>query len=87
MAAWEPKNHEIKRRLAALRINPEHITVSPTSNPTPHRGWDFSAIDSNTYDVDFIGGETDAWKGGPQGLGATEEEAVNNLIEQLEENL
>jgi hypothetical protein len=73
------------QRTRALGINPKDITVSPTSNPTPHRGWDFSAIDSNTYDVDFIGGETDAWKGGPQGLGATEQEAIDNLLTELEE--
>jgi hypothetical protein len=76
---------EQMERAKAVGVNPKDITVSPTSNPTPHRGWDFSAIDSNSYDVDFIGGEDGAWKGGPQGLGATEEEAIDNLLTELEE--
>jgi hypothetical protein len=76
---------EQMERAKAVGVDPKDITVSPTANPTPHRGWDFSAIDSNSYDVDFIGGEDGAWKGGPQGIGATEEEAIDNLLTELEE--
>jgi hypothetical protein len=43
--------------------------------PIPIRQFDWSAVEDNTYD-----GE-----GSPQGTGATEEEAITDLLEQLED--
>lgn len=42
--------------------------------PIPYRGMDWSAVDSDTYDYDQ-----------PVGHGATEQEAVADLLSQLEE--
>jgi hypothetical protein len=85
----ETENHEIRRRLAALRIKPEHIKTNFDYPPIPIRKLDWSAIDSNTYDASYEGEDESGsvWKCSPSGHGATEEEAVNDLIEKLEEKL
>lgn len=42
----------------------------------------YSAIDSNTYDASFDDGE---WKQGAHGMAATEIDAIDDLLDQLEE--
>jgi hypothetical protein len=50
--------------------------------PIPIRSMDWSAIDSDTYDVDC---DVDGYFScGPVGRGATEQEAIDDLLEQLE---
>jgi hypothetical protein len=54
--------------------------------PIPIRCLDWSAIDSNTYDASFEGSDEsgDHWKSGPIGHGKTENEAIQDLFDQLE---
>jgi hypothetical protein len=49
------------------------LSISPIFPPIPMRNFDWSAIDSSTYD-----GE-----GSAQGFGSTQREALEDLIEQL----
>ena len=42
--------------------------------PIPMRDWDWSAFDDETYDYDS-----------PIGYGATEQAAIDDLLEQIEE--
>ena len=49
------------------------ITTSYDPKPIPERYWDWGAIDSDTYDYDS-----------PIGYGSTEQEAIDDLTEQLE---
>lgn len=75
-------------RWLTLLANREEIQLSTSCDcpPIPDRSMDWSAIDSNTYDCDFIGGEDDEWKeSGGHGHGATEQEAIDDLFDQLEE--
>jgi hypothetical protein len=46
----------------------------------------FSAIDSNTYDCSYEGEDENGyhWKASPAGYGATEAEAIEDLLDQLE---
>lgn len=53
--------------------------------PIPTNKFDWSAIDADTYDAEWLG-EEDGWRGGPQGFGATEAEAIADLMEQLDAN-
>jgi len=53
--------------------------------PIPFRGFDWSAIDSNTYDADFDYESGCFTSKSPQGTGATEFEAINDLLDQIEE--
>ena len=48
--------------------------------PIPIRKFDWSAIDADTYDADLVDGEI---VGGPCGYGATEQEAIDDLMERL----
>ena len=59
------------------------LSVAHWFPPIPTRNYDFSAIDANTYDADWDGEKyvSDC----PQGFGPTEADAVNDLIDQLEE--
>ena len=66
------------------RKNGWKIVTSFDYPPIPIRNLDWSAIESNTYDAELVDGE---WKGGPQGHGATELEAIQDLVAQLEERL
>jgi hypothetical protein len=50
----------------------ENIVLERYPNPTKPRGWDWMA---------YFGGEAD---GGEYGFGATELEAVNDLMSQME---
>ena len=54
--------------------------------PIPIRSMDWSAIDDNTYDASYEGeDETGSiWKCSPSGHGRTEQEAIEDLFDQLE---
>lgn len=53
------------------------------AKPMPIRDMDWSAWDSDTYDCEWEGEET-GYVGSPMGHGATEDEAIADLKEQLE---
>lgn len=61
------------------------ITVRTTHDypPIPVRDMDWSAIDDDTYDVDCDG--DGFFSNCPVGRGATEQEAIADLLEQIEE--
>jgi len=50
--------------------------------PIPVRDMDWSAIDDDTYDVDCDG--DGFFSNSPVGRGATEEAAIQDLLEQIE---
>lgn len=50
------------------------IVTNRWAKPIPNRSMDWSAIDDDTYDL-----------GSPTGWGATEQEAIADLLEQLED--
>jgi hypothetical protein len=50
--------------------------------PIPVRHMDWSAWDDDTYDASYEG-EEDGWKSSPIGHGATEQEAIDDLLEQI----
>jgi hypothetical protein len=49
-----------------------NIVATRTCNPTPNRNWDYQAVDTDTYEG-----------GSPMGVGATEAEAIKDLLEQF----
>lgn len=53
--------------------------------PIPIRSLDWSAIDDNTYDASYEGEDESGsiWHCSPSGHGATEAEAIEDLLEQL----
>jgi hypothetical protein len=53
-----------------------NIQTTFVNPPIPLRCCDWSAIDADTYDGD-----------GPIGRGATEQEAIDDLMEQLQDDL
>lgn len=55
------------------------IRTSHDYPPVPFRNADWSAIDEDTYD----GGEEDNC---PVGRGATEQDAINDLVQQMVDN-
>ena len=55
--------------------------------PIPNRSHDWSAIDANTFDADWNSEEHRYFTRCPQGAGRTEAEAIEDLIDQLEELL
>jgi len=59
------------------------ITTSYDFPPIPDRSMDWSAIDSDTYDCDAD--QDGFFSLGPVGHGATEAEAIADLLEQIEE--
>lgn len=62
------------------------IKTSHDFPPIPIRSFDWSAYDDNTYDPGEYDYETGRYIGGsPVGHGATEQEAIRDLMEQLEE--
>ena len=85
IAAANRAANEQMVHLCALQADYSRVKIKTdcVCPPIPLRHYDWNAIDDNTYDVDFIGGEDDAWKGGMIGHGATESEAVVDLIEQI----
>jgi len=48
---------------------------------------DWSAIDADTYDASYEGEDETGhhWKSGPVGRGATEQEAIDDLLAQIAE--
>jgi len=63
-------------------INGVKIHTSHDYPPIPVRSFDWSATDDN-YDCDYD--QDGFFTSCPIGRGATEQEAINDLIEQLEE--
>lgn len=55
--------------------------------PIPIRSMDWSCIDDNTYDCNYEGEDENGsrWKSSPVGRGASEQEAIQDLLEQLSE--
>ncbi len=56
--------------------------------PIPIRSLDWSAIDDNTYDASYEGEDESGsiWRCSPSGHGATEAEAIADLLDQLAES-
>lgn len=57
-----------------------------TGQPNPY-SHDWDAIDANRYDVDYLGEDENGshWKeSGGRGWGKTEQEAIEDLFDQLE---
>lgn len=65
------------------------IVTTFVGPPIPSRNFDWSAIDADTYDASYEGEDENGhhWKSSPQGFGATEEEAKDDLKEQLTSQL
>jgi len=63
------------------------IKVTHVFPPIPIRMYDYSAIDEDTYDASYEGEDETGhhWKGSPIGWGATEEEAIQDLKDQIKE--
>jgi hypothetical protein len=62
------------------------LTTTPVYPPIPTTAYDWSAIDSNTYDVSGYDGETGfGYSNHPNGHGPSEQEAINDLFDQIEE--
>lgn len=59
------------------------IVTTHVCPPIPVRDMDWSAIDADTYDADCD--QDGFFSLGPVGRGATEQEAIDDLLEQLEE--
>jgi len=71
------------RLLSVLSTREEiHLTTTAQFPPIPTRAYDWSAIDSNTYDADCD--QDGYFSKSPQGTGATEAEAIGDLLDQLE---
>jgi hypothetical protein len=75
-------------RAVTVLATRQEITLSTTfvCPPIPCRSMDWSAVDDDTYDASYEG-EDEAgshWKSGPIGRGATEADAIEDLLEQLE---
>lgn len=62
-----------------------HLRTSFDYPPMPIRSLDWSAIDDNTYDASYEGEDESGsiWRCSPSGHGATEAEAIADLLEQL----
>lgn len=60
------------------------ITTSYDFPPIPDRSMDWSAIDSDTYDCDCD--QDGFFSTDPVGRGATEAEAVADLLQQIEDS-
>jgi hypothetical protein len=75
-------------RLVSLLATREvlHLETCFDYPPIPVRSMDWSAIDGNTYDASYEGEDENGhhWKCGAAGHGASENEAIADLLEQLE---
>lgn len=58
------------------------LQVSCVFPPIPTRKFDYCAIDGNMFDADWDGNRYIT--SSPQGAGATEIEAINDLLDQME---
>jgi hypothetical protein len=76
------------KRLVSLIATREvlHLSTCFDYPPIPIRSLDWSAIDSNTYDASYEGEDENGshWSCSPSGHGASENEAIADLLEQLE---
>lgn len=61
------------------------ISTDCVCPPIPTRNFDWIAVDDNTYDASFEGSDEtgDHWSQGAHGMGTTEQEAIEDLLEQL----
>lgn len=76
------------RRLSIIATRKEiELNTSFDYPPIPFRGHDWSAIDSNTFDADYDYNAECYVSKCPQGSGETEIEAINDLLEQIEERV
>lgn len=62
-----------------------HLSTEFVYPPIPCRNFDWSAIDGNTYDADYDYESGCYTSTSPHGTGQSEIEAVNDLIEKIEE--
>lgn len=60
------------------------IATSYVFPPIPCRSYDWIAVDDDTYDVDCD--QDGYFSTSPVGHGATEQEAIADMMEQIEEN-
>jgi hypothetical protein len=60
--------------------------VNFVAPPIPTRNFDWQAYDADTYDASYDGEDENGhhWKSSPLGHGATPQEAIDSLMEQLE---
>jgi hypothetical protein len=65
------------------QINGVRIRTSFDYPPIPIRSMDWSAVDDDTYDVDRD--EAGFFNKCPIGRGATEQDAIEDLLDQIEE--
>lgn len=56
--------------------------------PIPIRSMDWSCVDDNTYDASYEGEDENGhhWSAAPSGHGATEQEAIADFLERIEES-
>lgn len=69
--------------MAIQNINGRNIRTTHEFPPIPIRSMDWSAIDDDTYDVDCD--QDGFFSNSPIGRGATEAEAIADLMAQLED--
>jgi hypothetical protein len=69
--------------MAMHNINGINVRTTHEYPPIPVRDMDWSAVDDDTYDVDCD--QDGYFSNSPIGRGATEEDAIKDLLEQLEE--
>ena len=77
------------KRLVTILATHETINLSTSFDypPIPCRSQDWSAIDYGSYDASYEGEDESGshWTCSPSGHGATEAEAITDLLEQLED--
>lgn len=69
--------------MALHNINGIKVRTTHEYPPIPIRSMDWSAVDDDTYDVDCD--QDGFFSTCPVGRGATEEEAIKDLMDQIEE--
>ena len=75
-------------RLLSIVMNRKQMELSTefVYPPIPCRNSDWSAIDSNTFDADYDCESGSFVTRCPIGRGATESEAIEDLLDQMEEH-
>lgn len=69
--------------MARHNINGIKVRTTHEYPPIPDRSMDWSAVDDNAYDVDCD--QDGFFSTSPTGRGPTEQAAIDDLMEQLEE--
>ena len=69
--------------MAIHQMNGVNISTSFNCPPIPIRDYDWSAVDYDTYDCDCD--DCGFFSLGPVGHGATEQEAIADLLMQMED--